>query len=103
MFYTFIFVKTSLRMDHLSELKMWTEQLRKANQRAIEANLLLEEERWKVIKDTVDAKGYCEAVGISKVTLIARRNKGKIPFMTIGARYRYFLPKGGGEHVGEQI
>jgi hypothetical protein len=88
-------------MEHLSELKMWTEQLRKANQRAIEANLLLEEERWKVIEETVDAKAYCQAVGISHVTLLARRNKGKIPFVTIGAKYRYFLPEKGGEYVSK--
>jgi hypothetical protein len=105
--FTFTLQSTSKGvMEYLPGLKMWTEQLRKANlkaaeanQKAAEANHLLEQEKRKVIEETVDTKTYCEVIGISRVTLISRRNKGKIEFVRVGTNYRYFLPKKGVEHA----
>ena len=88
-------------MENLPGLMKWTVQLKTAKERAAMANMTLEEEKRKIVSETVDTLTYCQTMGISRVTLTKRRNMGNVPFLTIGGRYRYFLPKKGGEYVGK--
>lgn len=83
-------------IEFLSGLTKWTAQLRDANVKAQEAKLKIEEEKKRVIENTVDAKTYCSLLGISNVTLIKRRKRGAISFVEFGGKYRYFLNTEGG-------
>jgi hypothetical protein len=85
-------------IEFLSGLTKWTAQLRDANLKAQEAKIKIEEEKKKVLDNTVDAKTYCSLLGISHVTLIKRRKRGAISFVEFGGKYRYFIQKEGGQN-----
>jgi hypothetical protein len=81
----------NLEIDFLTRLAKHTEETRKAN-------LKLQNEKNRIIANTVDTKEYCLKVGIARSTLTRHRDEGKIPFIMLGAEYRYFLPKKGVSH-----
>jgi hypothetical protein len=78
----------NLEIDYLSRLAIHIEESKIANQK-------LQNERERIIADTVDTKLYCSTVGITRQTLARRRDAGTIPFVILGTEYRYFLPKKG--------
>ena len=69
--------------------------LMKMNQARVEA----EKERENIRRNTLGWEDYCKKFNISRPTLIKHRNMGMIPFVMLGAEYRYLIPvKQGGEN-----
>lgn len=69
----------------LSKLDDWVSKMKQAR---VEA----EKEKELIRKATLGWMDYCRVYGISRPTLIKRRNLGLIPFVMLGSEYRYLIP-----------
>jgi hypothetical protein len=57
-----------------------------------QAQMEADKERERIKSLTLGWEEYCRRFHMSRPTLIKRRNIGLIPFVMLGAEYRYLIP-----------
>jgi len=79
--------------ESLNTMSLLSSQISKTKSDLQELSKSIERQQAQFLKDTLNAKEACEALGITEPTLIKRRNAGLIPYVKLGRNFYYLKPE----------